>query len=227
MNLPREVPVMTLPNAILFPQAMLPLHIFEPRYRRMLEDVLASHRMFSVAMRKPNTSRETPCNVAGLGLVRASVQNKDGTSHLIVQGIVRVRFGATVQRKPYRVVRIEPLEPKDDDSVVVDALIEKVRELVADRIARLPDVKLPMVKSGGSTGKGAQVSLFPLKSFARQLAKVRHPDQIADMVACTLLRNPLQRQLILETVRADLRLKHLIHFLIADERDSGKGGFNE
>ena len=43
MKLPSEVPVMTLPNATLFPQALLPLYIFEPRYRRMLADTLASH----------------------------------------------------------------------------------------------------------------------------------------------------------------------------------------
>jgi len=53
MVLPSEVPVMTLPNAILFPQVMLPLFIFEARYRKMLRDVLDSHRMFAIAMQKP------------------------------------------------------------------------------------------------------------------------------------------------------------------------------
>ena len=42
MKLPSEVPVMTLPNATLFPQALLPLYIFEPRYRQMLADSLNS-----------------------------------------------------------------------------------------------------------------------------------------------------------------------------------------
>ena len=67
MKLPREVPVMTLPNATLFPQALLPLYIFEPRYRHMLADALHSNRMFSVAMQKPGTEREAPSPVAGLG----------------------------------------------------------------------------------------------------------------------------------------------------------------
>src|SRR6266571_1584125 len=92
MKLPREVPVMTLPNAVLFPQALVPLYIFEPRYRQMLADALDSHRMFSVAMQKPDTTREAPCSVAGLGLIRASVLNKDGTSNLIIQGLARVRL---------------------------------------------------------------------------------------------------------------------------------------
>jgi Lon protease-like protein len=51
MKIPREIPVMTLDNATLFPQALLPLHIFEPRYRQMLSDALHSNRMFSVAGR--------------------------------------------------------------------------------------------------------------------------------------------------------------------------------
>jgi Lon protease-like protein len=49
IQVPDEVPVMTLPNLAFFPQALLPLHIFEPRYRQMLRDVLASNRIFAVA----------------------------------------------------------------------------------------------------------------------------------------------------------------------------------
>jgi Lon protease-like protein len=83
MKLPSEIAVMTLPEATLFPQALLPLYIFEPRYRQMLADALHSNRMFSVAMQKPGSSRETPSPVAGLGLIRVSVGHRDGTSHLI------------------------------------------------------------------------------------------------------------------------------------------------
>src|SRR5277367_7125474 len=105
MKLPREVPVMTLPNATLFPQALLPIYIFEPRYRQMLADALHSHRMFSVAMQKPGNTRESPSPVAGLGLIRVSVGHRDGTSHLILQGIARVQLTDTVSYKPYRVQR--------------------------------------------------------------------------------------------------------------------------
>src|SRR4029077_6923145 len=110
MEIPCEVPVMTLPSATLFPQALLPLYIFEPRYRRMLADILKSNRMFSVAMQKPGRPRETPCHVAGLGLIRVSVDHQDGTSHLILQGLTRVELRETVQTKPYRVPSIRPLE---------------------------------------------------------------------------------------------------------------------
>src|SRR5512136_1898883 len=100
MKIPREVPVMTLRNATLFPQALLPLYIFEPRYRQMLADALRADRVFSIAMQKPGRSRETPCAVAGVGLIRASVDHQDGTSHLILQGLTRVRLMDPVQYKP-------------------------------------------------------------------------------------------------------------------------------
>src|SRR6059036_3854460 len=103
MELPDAVPVMTLPSATLFPQALLPLYIFEPRYRQMLADMLKTDRMFSVAMQKPGKHRETPCQVAGLGLIRVSVGHQDGTSHLVLQGITRVELMATVQSSPYPV----------------------------------------------------------------------------------------------------------------------------
>ena len=59
-----KTPLMILRNATLFPGASLLLHIFEPRYRRMLSDVLESHRMFAIAMRRPGTRREVSMPLA-------------------------------------------------------------------------------------------------------------------------------------------------------------------
>src|SRR6185436_15797760 len=134
MEIPNSVPVMTLPSATLFPQALLPLYIFEPRYRQMLADMLRQDRMFTVAMQKPGRVRETPCGVAGLGLIRVSVGHDDGTSHLILQGIARVELLGTVQTRPYRVARIRALDKSNTDTVVIDALVAKVHELVEERL---------------------------------------------------------------------------------------------
>jgi Lon protease-like protein len=54
MTVPDEVPVMPLPGAVLFPRALLPLYIFEPRYREMLDRALQDHRMFCVTLIKPS-----------------------------------------------------------------------------------------------------------------------------------------------------------------------------
>src|SRR5712691_8542413 len=158
MKLPREVPVMTLPNATLFPQALLPLYIFEPRYRQMLADALRSDRMFSVAMQKPGRRRETPSPVAGLGLIRASVRHRDGTSHLILQGLARVQLETTLRYKPYRIHRIRPLESLPGDTVRVDALVARVRELLEERTRLGLPFPFPVMSHGQAEGAGAQTA---------------------------------------------------------------------
>src|ERR1700742_3446753 len=110
MDIPSEVAVMTLPNVTLFPQELRPLYIFEKRYRRMLAEALHSHRMFVLAMQRPGSTREIPSAVAGLGLVRVCVDNPDGTSHLILQGVSRVELVKTINYKPFRVSRIKMIQ---------------------------------------------------------------------------------------------------------------------
>ena len=217
MEIPGEVAVMTLPNATLFPQALLPLYIFEPRYRRMLADALRTHRMFSVSMQKPGRIRETPSTVAGLGLVRVSIDNADGTSHLILQGITRVELLGAIQYKPYRVHRIRPLVPAPVNGSSLDVMVARVRTLVTERIemgfpsgvqvsGKLPDLKS---KKHGSPSLSAQEIIC-------YLDKLTDPDQVADLVSCAMLAGPMERQTILETVDIETRLKHLIRFLLTD-----------
>ena len=216
---------MTLPDAILFPQALLPLYIFEPRYQRMLTDALGSHRMFSVALQKPGRARETPCAVAGLGLIRASVARKDGTSNLVLQGIARVELTRTVRYKPYRVHGIRALESTATDSVAVDALTVKVLELVSERMKQGFRLPLQVLKRLGQM-EDLDPNDLPPDFLVRQgieiLAKRNNPEEIADLVSWTLLSSSLERQLLLETVDLETRLKHLIHFLMAEIRRQGK-----
>jgi Lon protease-like protein len=220
MLLPAEVPVMTLNGAILFPQAMLPLYIFEPRYRKMLADALESHRMFAVAMQKPNTSRESPAQVAGLGLIRAAVKNPDGTSHLILQGLCRLQLGRATKYKPYRVHEVKPLATTGNDSVAVDALTAKLLDLVAERFSQgveyPPQIVEALKKVESLESPGETPTTSPVENIVKYLSKVQNPDHLADLVSCTLLPTPTQRQRILETPNLEARLKFLIHFLIAE-----------
>src|ERR1044072_1805198 len=112
VSLPEQVPVMPLPGALLFPHALLPLHIFEPRYQEMLDHALRAHRMVCVAQIKPQRSQWNTTDdffhVAGVGLIRACVGRGDGTSNLILQGLRRVRFSAFEQTSPFPIARIEP-----------------------------------------------------------------------------------------------------------------------
>jgi Lon protease-like protein len=218
MKYPRETPVMTLPNATLFPQALLPLHIFEPRYRQMLADSLHSNRMFAVAMQKPGNSRETPSPVAGLGLIRVSVRHRDGTSHLVLQGVGRIRLEETVRYKPYRIHRIQSLQAPPCDSVAADALLAKVRELLEERTG----LGLPWPSTEATAPGG-----YSPKKILNYLDSVADPEQAADLVSSTVLPGGAERQALLETVDVESRLRRLIQFLLAELRGKRKGDGHE
>jgi len=204
MEIPDEAPVMTLPNATLFPQALMRLHIFEPRYRLMLEQVLHSRRMMIVAMRKPGSARELPFTVAGLGLVRFCIKQHDGTSDLILEGISRVELIRTVRRAPFRISRIRALPTPSQDSVTIDALLAKVRDLVTERIEQ----------DWPPQGNGFKKA--PVQEIVACLETLNDPNRVADLVSGSLLRGAAERQTILETIEVEARLKHLIHFLMAE-----------
>lgn len=114
MEVPETVPVMTLPNTVFFPQSLLPLHIFEPRYRSMLREALSTNRLFAVArlderrLKEPGAV-EPPHRIASLGIIRACQEVGDGTSNLLLQGLCRVEIRDIVRELPYRIIAVRPL----------------------------------------------------------------------------------------------------------------------
>ena len=199
LDLPRIVPVMVLPNALLFPNAMLPLYIFEPRYRVMLAWALERQRMISIALMKPGVveaaSVEDFHHIAGLGLVRACVAHDDGTSHLILQGLARVRFTGFTQDEPFRLAEIQELrsEPVEAGSGV--SLSAKILQLCAQ------------LRTNG---------LVVPESFDEQLALIADPAVVADMVAHTFVRDASHRQQVMEELRVGERLRLVIRHLSAE-----------
>jgi Lon protease-like protein len=196
IELPDKVPVMPLPGALLFPHALLPLYIFEPRYQKMLEHALSEHRMFSIALIKPQRSQwkstDDFFHIAGVGLIRACVGRRDGTSNLILQGLRRVRFSSFEQDAPFPIAHIEPLESERDASVETDALGEKVLELYS----RLKD-------------DGRK---FPAK-VDRYLSELRDTEMLADLMAATFINDPLRRQQVLEELTVNQRQRLVIQYL--------------
>ena len=106
---------MTLRGTVLFPHAVMPLFIFEQRYREMLEQVLKSHRLFAIFKEcgEADGHEEQPESIGTVGVVRTAHQNPDGTSNLALQGVIRVRLLEIVQETPFRLVRVEPC-PNDE-----------------------------------------------------------------------------------------------------------------
>lgn len=216
---------MILGGAILFPQAVLPLFIFEPRYRQMLSHALESHRMFCVAMQRPGTERETPLPVAGIGLIRASVKNADGTSNLFLQGLTRVRLGKTLRYKPYRVHAIEPVTPGDAGGAAIEALRARVLDLVDLRLRQPGVLSRELLRHlvGAVAGPGQP----SVEKCVETLRQVEDAGRFTDLVALLLLTNPLAQQVILQTLDVEERLRHLAHFLLADATRARKEASGE
>jgi Lon protease-like protein len=109
-TLPAEMPVMVLQDCHLFPGCLLPLYIYEERYRKMLAHALASNRMFCIGNREGDGEDAPISPHSTAGLVRACVQQDDGTSHLLLLGLQRIRLGEWVQTTPFRIARITPVD---------------------------------------------------------------------------------------------------------------------
>jgi ATP-dependent Lon protease len=178
--------------------------------------------MFSVAMQKPGSKREIPSLVAGLGLIRVSVGHRDGTSHLILQGLARVELEEAVRDKPYRIQRIRPLKTPPCDNVTVDALVAKLRELLVDRINLGLTFPFPVMAPAKSESNPAPPSFSP-KEIMHYLDSVTDPEQAVDMVSCAVLPGGVERQAILEIVDVEARVRRLIHFLLAEIQAKRKG----
>jgi len=194
--IPPELPVMALSNAVLFPHALLPLHIFERHYRTMLEHSLGGDRMFSVALMKPGISEALEISdlfpIAGVGLIRACVGNQNGTSNLILQGLARIRLLEWTQLKPFRIARAAVFESGISNSIEADALSAKVKELCV-RIQQL-GVPLP-------------------PNLMEQLQKIEDPEVLADVIAAAFVGEAAQRQQLLEVADVCDRLRLLIQLL--------------
>jgi ATP-dependent Lon protease len=190
ITLPPEVPVMTLPNVAFFPQALLPLHIFEPRYRRMLADVLKTNRLFAVAgvdpRRNGEIAVEPPHRVASVGIIRACQENADGTSDLLLQGLCRVEVQSIIREDPYRRIAVRALisEP--------GAAPEKNQSLRQD-LARLVAKRQKLEQNGP-------------KELVEFLRTVEDPEAFVDIAAFTLCRSPRLKQQLLEELNVNQRL---------------------
>ena len=129
MKIPGTLAVMALPGAVLFPGSMLPLYIFEPRYREMLADSLAGGRMFAIGHKLSSDEDSDVCEVGGAGFVRACVANPDGTSRLILQGVSRVRFLEWLPGEPYRLAKVDPMASECGTPLLAESLRGEVRQL--------------------------------------------------------------------------------------------------
>ena len=183
IEIPREVPVMTLSQTVLFPQAMMPLFIFEPRYREMLSAVLQGDRIFAVAALDERDEDaevlETPYSVAGVGVVRACKQNPDGTSNLILQGLARVHFENFICEEPYRRAHIQQLISESDGS-------EETLGSIQPTLLALVQIQMRL---------GAEIP----QEVLQFLSNLKEPESVLDLAIYTLCPSGSFKQDLLET----------------------------
>ena len=197
MDLPEQVGIMVLPQTVFFPHHLLPLHIFEPRYRTMLQSALEGPRMFAIAMNPQQTDPHTrTTRVGSLGLIRSCVLQADGTSNLVLQGIARVRLDHLVQTQPYLIATPEPLDDPEKTSATTTVIREALHAKILEKVEKFNDPALP--------------SLQEVKSFLQHLDDLH---SFVDLLSGCFIRDPLQRQKLLEEVSLTKRLRLLLDLL--------------
>src|SRR5262249_43583236 len=116
--LPPSIPIFPLPSTVLFPNVFLPLHIFEPRYRQMVNDALAGDRMTGMGLLKPGFEKDYDgkppvYHIGCMGLVTHVERLEDGRFNLILRGIEK--FSIVGEEAPgidqlYRRAMITPID---------------------------------------------------------------------------------------------------------------------
>jgi Lon protease-like protein len=155
-----ELPIFPLPHVVLFPHAMLPLHVFEPRYRAMLKDCLATHKHLAIALladpsEKDESGQPRILPVAGVGLVVEDQALPDGRSNILLHGRGRVRLEELPFVPPYRRARATLLDdvpwtaaPEERTALLatVSAFLQDVRRADPTFSFRLPEnVEVPIL----------------------------------------------------------------------------------
>jgi len=109
------IPLFPLPDIVFFPNSLLPLHVFEPRYRQMVEDIIDSERIIGMVLLKAGWEKnyhDKPeiFSVGCMGRIISIEVEKDGRSNIVLYGLKRIRFAEILHRAPYRLARVNLME---------------------------------------------------------------------------------------------------------------------
>lgn len=189
------LPVFPLPRVVFFPGSVLPLHVFEPRYRAMMEDCVSrGPRAIVVALLEPGwesdyEGRPPVHEIAGAGRIVDVARRTDGRFDVLLHGLTRVRLEELpAAGLPYRRARCTPLP----DRIPHPAAVERL----------LPDVL-------GAASALAAIVRQRHPSFELGLDRGTPPGILADRVADRLIADVARRQALLEEPDVKVRLARL------------------
>ena len=190
---PLTLPIFPLPDVTFFPHTMLPLHVFEARYRAMITDALARDRKIAVVRLKPGfeasyAGKPPVFPVAGAREIVSWERLATGRYNILVKGEWRVRIERELPTDTlYRIVTAQPLDDVEPTGDVSPAL------------ARIRDL----------CGRLLQALDRPSDLLDAALAAEQKPGVIADRIAAAVVPDPDLRQELLETREVARRLERL------------------
>jgi len=190
--LPDIIPLFPLPNAVLFPKMALPLHVFEPRYRKMVVDAWAAHRTIGMTLLKPGweadyQGRPAVYNPGCAGLMEQCEALPDGRFNILLRGISRFRVLQEHAGEPYRLASVEPLS-----------------DLIGDDAGRLANARKKVLAAIGRAADGPAVLVMQ--------PELPH-DVFVNALAQSMDLTPVERQSLLDCDRVLLRYERLLEIL--------------
>lgn len=182
-----EIPILPLPNVVLFPRTLLPLHIFEPRYRKMTSDCLQGGRQIGVVLIRRNygmngkSGGEMPVTTHKVLCVGSIVHHQllsEGQFNLKLEGQHRAVIVENLPSWPYRRAKVEIAKDLYD----------------VDRRDELNDARQRLERELKALGQTVQ-------RFGQMVEKIlgqgQHPGVLADLATTHFVTDPYDRQSIL------------------------------
>jgi len=198
------LPLFPLPNVVLFPSVFLPLHIFEPRYREMVADALASDRMIGMVLLRPGWQRDyegrPPIYPVGCsGVITHFEKLPDGEYNIVLRGLDRFRIVEEDDQRSYRRAVIEPL--------VERAMTADDRAVIRRQRSRLETLLSPAAdKAVIAAPEGSRTS-------DRRMPASMSDEDTVNALAQYLDFEPLEKQALLEKPSLRARAESLVELL--------------
>ena len=181
------LPIFPLPGTVFFPGTLLPLHVFEPRYRQMTQAVLAGDQHMGIVLMKGAGEEVHP--VAGLGRVVHHEALPDGRFHILLQGMGRVHLQRELPMDGllYRRADAQLLRDRVDEGMdVLEHEVKTLRTCYAELLQVFPEIR---------------------EALSDLPSRIQDPGALADIVCATAIENPASRQEALEDVSVVGRLR--------------------
>ncbi|MBD3309092.1 endopeptidase La [candidate division KSB3 bacterium] len=200
-QLPEEVPILPLRNAVIYPFLSMPIAVSRPESMTLIES-LAGQKFFGVVTQKsPETDAPAPHEMYAVGTVvklLKMIRTPEGEMYVLVEGVARMKILEYVQDSPYYSARIEELHDmlEDDDDKELIAMVKNLKDLfnsVAELAYNISNEVLTMILN------------------------VEDPGNLADMIAENPSFSIQERQELLETLDVKARLQRVTVLLTREK----------